>query len=297
MSKTISRSRASLWLLSAAWVGVAEAQDARLSLFDRYNHAGTYQDIKPLVSGMLAQQYAFVASHDAQQLQQLMAQQQLTSYRPRIVNIDNTTSFLVLENVMSRYSRDTDAQAYLVAKGSDGTWTLANRLTPDSVFKTLWTTRFTPTDFVQPSSSCSIDGRDIKPQSALAVRRADSIEVTLYPFTFSQADLYYWQQVSGMTVSEDALVGSHFNDRKTAVCRLIVKIDKANHLSLLNVGFDDPKGAVMRSKLWQPSKADVSTLTLEGDKIDLVTAGTFGTEKDGIRWNLKIKVPIWEKGL
>jgi hypothetical protein len=199
MSKTISRSRASLWLLSAAWVGVAEAQDARLSLFERYNHARTYEDIKPLVSGTLAQQYAFVASHDAQQLQQLMAQQQLTSYRSRIVNIDNRTSFLA--------------------------------------------------------------------------------------------------QVSGMTVSEHALVGSHFNDRKTAVCRLILKIDKANHLSLLNVGFDDHQGAVMRSKLWQPSKADVSTLTLEGDKIDLVTAGTFGTEKDGIRWNLKIKLPIWEKGL
>ncbi len=36
---------------------------------------------------------------------------------------------------------------------------------------------------------------------------------------------------------------------------------------------------------------------LEGDKLQLVTAGTFGTDKDGIRWNLKIKVPVREKGL
>jgi hypothetical protein len=113
----------------------------------------------------------------------------------------------------------------------------------------------------------------------------------------SQADLDYWRQVSGMEVNESAVTGSHFNDQKTAVCRLIVKIDKANQLSLLNVGFDDRKGAVARSQLWQPSKADVSTLALENGKIAVVTAGALGGDKDGIRWNLKIKVPVWEKGL
>ena len=41
-----------------------------------------------------------------------------------------------------------------------------------------------------------------------------------------------------MPVNEDALAGSHFNHRQLVVCRLIVKIVKANQLLLLNVGFD-----------------------------------------------------------
>jgi hypothetical protein len=229
-------------------------------------------------------------------VQELLLRQQVTSYRPRVVEIDEATSFLVLDSVTSGSSRDAGAQAYLMSKSAAGDWTLANRMMPESVFKTLWTTRFAPTEFVQPSS-CSIDGRDIKPQSAVAVRRQDSIEITLYPFTFSQSDLDYWRQISGMIVSEDALAGSHFNDHKTVVCRLIVKIDKANQLSLLNVGFDDLTSVIGRSKVWQPSKPDVSTLTLQKGQLALTTSGAVGIDKDGIRWNLKIKVPVWEKGL
>jgi hypothetical protein len=296
MARPIGRSRASLLLCFAVCACVVEAQDARISLFDRYNRATTYDEIKPLVSGELGRQYASVALHDARQLQQILTQQQLTSYHARVVEIDSATIFLVLDSVTSKSSRDTGAQAYVVSKSPAGDWTLANRLMPDSVLKTLWTTRFTPAEFVQPSS-CAIDGREIGPQSALAVRQKDSIEITLYPFTFSQADLDYWRQVSGMTVNGDAPAGSHFDNRHIAVCRLVVKIDAANQLRLLNVGFDDQTGALSRSKLWQPSKADVSTLTLESGRISLVTAGTFGTDKDGIRWNLNIKVPVWEKGL
>src|SRR5437016_1677833 len=101
MAKPIGRSAASLLFFVAACVCAAEAQDSRIAVFDRYNHASSYDDIKPLVSGELARQYAFVASHDAQRLQQVLAQQRLTSYRPRIVEIDDATSFLVLDNVTS----------------------------------------------------------------------------------------------------------------------------------------------------------------------------------------------------
>jgi hypothetical protein len=41
----------------------------------------------------------------------------------------------------------------------------------------------------------------------------------------------------------------------------------------------------------------VSVLTLDTNALALTTAGTFGTDKDGVRWNLTIKVPVWQKGL
>ena len=271
---------------------IANAQDARISIFERYNQATTYDAIKPLVSGVLAEQYAFVVSHDAQTLPRLIAQQQLTSYRPRIVEIDDATSFLVLENVTPKTGADTSAQAYLLRR-SAGSWTLANRLMPDSVLKTLWTTRFTPSQFVQPSH-CAIGGKEIAPQSALAVRHGDSIEVSLYPFLFNQADLDYWRQVSGMIVGENAVASSHFNDHKTARCRVVVKIDGSNRLSLLNAGFDDWQGSVSRSRLWQPTKAEVSMVALEQDAIHVITAGT---RDDGFRWNVSIRIPIWQRGL
>ncbi len=283
-------------LFVVACVCSAEAQDARMSVFDRYNHASTYDDIKPVVSGVLAQQYAVLASRDARQLEQLLKQQQLASYRPRIVNIDNATSFLVLDNVKSTSQRDTSAQAYVMSKSPSGIWTLANKVMPGAVLKALWTNRFTPTEFVQPSS-CSIDGRDIGAQSVLAVRQRDSIEVRLYPFALSEADLEYWRQISGMDVNHAAVAASHFNGPKTPVCRLIVKIDPSNHVSLLNVGFDDPTRAPAVSKVWQPSRADVFKLSLEKEQLDVATSGTAGTDRDGVRWNLTMKVPVWEKGL
>src|SRR5262249_50896571 len=136
--------RASLGLIVAACACVAQAQDARISVFEQYNRARTFDEIKPLVSDVLAAQFAYVAAHDPQRLPQILAQQQLASYRPRIVEIDNTASFLVLENVAPKSSRDTSPQAYLLSKQASGGWTLANRLTPDSILKTLWTTSFSP---------------------------------------------------------------------------------------------------------------------------------------------------------
>jgi hypothetical protein len=296
MVNPIGQPRASLVLCFVACVCVAHAEDARISVFDRYNHAATYDDIKSILSGVLAQQYASIATQDPQRLPQILAQQQLTSYRPRIVEIDDVTSFLVLENVTSKSSRDTKPQAYRTSRGPDAAWTLADRVLPESVLKTLWTTRFTPADFTQPSS-CSIDGRAISTQSALAVRERDTIQMTLYPFTFSEADLAYWRQVSGMTVDEAAVAGSHFNEARPLVCRLVVRIDGANHLSLVNVGFDDRTGSFGRSTLWQPAKSDVSTLALEHDTIAVVTAGVLGTDTNAFRWNVKIKVPLWQRGL
>jgi hypothetical protein len=296
MANPISRSRVSLLVCAVACVSVAHAQDARISVFERYNRATTYNDIKSILSGVLAQQYASIAGQDPQRLPQILAQQQLTSYRPRIVEIDDVTSFLVLENVTSKSSRDTKPQAYLMSRGSDAAWTLANRVLPESVLKTLWTTRFTPADFTQ-ASSCAIDGRAISTQSALAVRERDTIQITLYPFMFSESDLAYWRQVSGMPVNEAAVAGSHFSEARPPVCRLVVRIDGANQLSLLNVGFDDRTGSFGRSTLWQPAKADVSRLALERDTIAVVTAGALGTDTSGFWWNVKIKVPIWQKGL
>src|SRR5689334_814748 len=88
---------------------VAAAQDARLALFDRYNRARTYEDVEPHVSGVLAQQYAAVVSRDARQVPDVLAQQQLASYRARIVEIDALNSFLVLEHVQPTSGRDTSA--------------------------------------------------------------------------------------------------------------------------------------------------------------------------------------------
>jgi hypothetical protein len=294
MAHFVSRSAALLFAFMTASLYIGGDQDPRVALFDDYNRAATYQDARPLVSGVLARVIEAVESQDPQQLQLILARQRLASYHPRIVEIDEATSFLVLENITSSGSRDPDSQAYLLSKAGNAHWTLANRLLPDSVIKTLWTTHFTPSQFVQPSS-CTIDGKGMPTQSALAVRQRDSIEITLYPFTFSDADLDYWREVSGMNVKDDAAATSHFTDAKLTVCRVIVKIDGTNQPSLLNVGFNDPASG--RSALWQPSKANVAALILDHDVVTLVTAGAVGSSGQDFRWNVKIKVPVWTRGL
>jgi len=274
---------------------IASAQDPRIAVFEAYNSARTYDDVKPLVSGVLAQQYTAVASRDPQRVLQILAQQQLASYRSRIVEIDGTNSFLVLERVQPKLGRDTSSQAYLVTKSVDGTWTLANRMLPDSIIKSLWTNHFSPSQFVQPAS-CVLDGREFPTQSVLAIRRGDSIEISLYPFEFIQADLDYWRQTSGLPAT-NAAADSHFDHRIPTVCRLIVKISSAGQPSLLNVGFDDQTSAIGRSSLWQPSAADVSRLVYQNDVLELATAGSLGSDRSGVRWKVNIKVPVWQRGL
>jgi hypothetical protein len=265
-----------------------------VALFDTYNNARTYEQVQPLVSGVLAQQFAAVASGNPQQFPEILAHQQLASYRARIVEIDAATSFLVLEHIAPKVGRDMSSQAYLLTKTGAGGWTLANRMMPESVIKALWTRRFDASEFVQPAS-CAIDGREFVTRSALAIRRGDSIQLKLYPFEFTPADLSYWRQMSGLPA--DALAGqSHFNQRIPTVCRAIVKID-AGRLSLLNVGFDDQTGGTARSTLWQPSMADVSRLAVQQEVMELTTAGALGPDRSGFRWNLNIKVPIWQQGL
>lgn len=271
------------------------AQDLRVAVFDAYNAARTYDDAKPLVSGVLAQQYAAVASTDPRRADEILAKQQLASYRSRIVDVDGTHSFLVLEHVQPKLGHDTSSQAYLLTKDDAGLWTLANRMLPDSVMRSLWTHDFNASEFVQPAS-CVFDGREFSTHSALAVRRGESIEITLYPFEFTQADLHYWRQMSGVP-GTDAAAGSHFNQRIPTVCRLIVKIDNTGRPSLLNVGFDDQTSALARSTLWQPPRTTVSRLVYENDVIELATAGSVGADRSSFRWNVNIKVPVWRQGL
>jgi hypothetical protein len=294
--REVQRKRFWVVLIFTACICVAHAQDARISVFDRYNHATTYDEIKPILSAVLAQQYASIVSRNPERLSQILAQQQLTSYRSRLVEIDESTSFLVLEDVTSKFSQNKSAQAYLMSKGPDSAWTLANRMLPESIIKTLWTTRFAAADFVQ-ASSCAIDGREIKTQSVLAIRQEDTIQIRLYPFTFSPADLEYWRQASGLSVRPEAIAGNHFQDRTSDVCRLVVKIDGPNRLSLQNVGFDDYTSSPARSTLWQPAKSEVPILALEKDTIRIATTGAIDTTKDGFRWNVNLRVPVWQRGL
>jgi hypothetical protein len=242
------------------------AQDPRVALFETYNDARSYDDVEPLVSAVLAQRYALVAFRDPGRLADVLAQQQLASYRSRIVDVNATNGFLVLEHVQ-----------------------------PDSIVKTLWTRDFSPSEFAQPAS-CAVDGRQLATASALAVRRGDTVELSLYPFQFTQADLEYRRRMSGVPARE-AAGDSHFSHRIPTVCGLVVKVGNAGRPSLLNVGFDDQSGAVLRSSLWQPSKTDVSRLAYENDVIELATAGRVGADSSGFRWNVRIEVPVWRMGL
>ncbi|HYM22533.1 MAG TPA: hypothetical protein VEU08_04980 [Vicinamibacterales bacterium] len=275
--------------------GFALAQDPRVAVFEAYNAARTYEDVKPLVSAVLAQQYAAVASRDPRRVEEILLKQQLASYRSRIVDVDGARSFLVLEHVQPKVGHDSTSQAYLLTKSAAGAWTLANRMLPDSIMKSLWLRDFRPAEFARPAS-CSFDGREFPTRSVLAIRREESIEVSLYPFEFTQADLQYWRQISGLP-GTDSAADSHFGQRIPTVCRLIVNVGDGGRPSLVNVGFNDRTGALSRSSLWQPSKTDVSRLVYENEVIELTTSGSFGQDRSGFRWNVNIKVPVWRQGL
>ncbi len=283
------------WLLVfVVAIGTAKAEDARFSLFERYNRASTSDELEPLVSGTLARQFTVLGSK-AEELRSVLNGQRLASYTSRIVEIDDKTSFLVVESGRSGSGGRPEAQAYLLARAPGGDWTLANRFLAGSIIKTLWTDVFTPAQFNQVSQ-CSIDGQEIGPRSALAMREKDVIRINLYPFPFSKSDIDYWREISGLPVA-DAAKGNHFEDEKPSACVLTLGLDKENGITLFNVAREPWPGARASSKVWQASKADIARLEIGKKRIVLDTSGQLGTEPDGVRWNVKVDLPLWERGL
>jgi hypothetical protein len=187
------------------------------------------------------------------------------------------------------------AQAYLLAKGTGGDWTLANRFLASSIIKAFWTDSFSPAQFNQ-ASQCSIDGQEIQPKSALAIREKDVIRISLYPFPFSQSDIDYWRAVSGFPV-KDAAKRSHFDNGKLTACALTLGLDKENRVSLFNVGAEPRPGARGVSTVWQASTSDIAKIEIAKNRIVLNTSGRLGPEMDGVRWTVKIDLPVWERGL
>src|SRR2546422_3919566 len=145
--------RADAWM--AWWVlvflvsiGTARAEDPRLSLFERYNRASSGDEVKPLVSGMLARQYGVLASKE-EELRRVLKAQQFASYRARVVELDDKTTFLVVEDGRSASGGRAEAQAYPLSQGAGGGWALADRFLAPAIIKTPWTATFPPAQFNQ----------------------------------------------------------------------------------------------------------------------------------------------------
>lgn len=279
------------WMLAVViFVGTARAEDPRVTLFERYNRAATPAEVIPLVSGTLARQYASLGSQE-ETFRRVLKAQQLASYRSRVVEGGGATSFLVVDDAGGKQP----AQAYVLEKGAAGGWTLANRLLAASIVKVLWTDAFTPAQFNQ-ASQCAIDGREIGPRSALAVREKNRIRISLHPFLFSESDIDYWKRLSGAP-AKAGTGGSHFEDAKASACVLTLELDERNAVTLFNVGEEAPPGAPTPSKVWQAPPSDIAKIEITGKRIVLDTTGRLGSETDGVRWSVTIDLPLWERGL
>ncbi len=292
--------------VSAILVSCSQKEsDPRLVVFEKFNRAATYEDAKPLLSGILASQLSGLNSRNAADVTKVLNSLKLTSYTPRIVDVNATTSFLVLENAQSSTGRKP-TQTYLLTRDAAGVWTLENRVAKDSVVKSLWTSSYAPTEFAQPST-CAVSGKEIAGsgnekswdmKSAVAFREKNKIEITLLPFEITAAELNSWKYL-GMAVDSRVLQESAL-DKPHPACRIILVPDESNHITSANVGFDDPVNR--NSTLWQLTKRPaalpqgISSFEVGNNRIKLETAGTL-TAGDTIRWKTKLDLPLLEKGL
>jgi hypothetical protein len=294
------------------------ATDARIELFEKFNRANSYQEVKPLVSGVLAGQLVQLSSRP-EAATAALNHMRLGSYDPRIVEMNSENSFLVLEHAKNAGAKE-EVQAYLVSRSDNKKWTLANCVMPQSVIPSLWTNEYSASDFNQ-SSSCSVrekglasplDGKMWDLQSAVAFRDKDKIEIDLNPFPLKKADLDYWKYLSAMPVESTAFQTASVKEPH-AECRIIIALDKDGQVTSVNVGFNDP--AAHYSKIWQgpgwawappripkPSTrnglpAEFPVLEITKNQIKLVTTGELESGGGTIHWKTKINIPLWDKGL
>ena len=277
--------------------GSPPQQDPRIRLFSKFNQATGYDEIKPMLSGVLAVQLEQIQAKNDSSMAKVLNRLKLASYDPRIVEINDNTSFLVLEN-----ARFTDGksgrQAYLLTRLPARGWTLSNRVPPESIIKSLWIREYVPTEFNQPSS-CAISGREFPPsingkqwamQSAVAFRDKDKIEINLYPFPVSKADLDYWKYSGTVHDQVGDQVGSASKPHDT--CRIVFGLDPTGTIKFVNIGFDDPD--LHTSTLWQSS--EIPKVELDKGRIKIQTAGSVNAGST-VRWNCKIDVPLLDRGL
>lgn len=295
-----------------------EARDPRIVLFQKFNGATTYEEARPLLSGVLASQFDALQGRPNEQTSKVLDSLRLTSYEPRIVEVNANTSFLVLDNPKSNKGQKA-TQSYLLVRDDGKGWTLANRLEADLVMKSLWITEYSPSDF-NGSSQCSVFGKAIDPsidgkkwdmESAVAIRYKDRIEISSYLFPQTKADLEYWKHW-GMAMDSAAFESSSLS-KNPPVCRMVFGLDKNGQIESINVGFNDP--AVHYSGLFQghgwaslPASGsptspqtgllpEFSKLEITKDRIKVETAGEILSAGSGIRWTTKIDIPLWERGL
>jgi hypothetical protein len=303
-----------LFLLLAA----CEARDPRIVLFQRFNVATTYEEARPLLSGVLARQLESLQGRPKEQTLRVLDSLRLTSYEPRIVEVNVNTSFLVLDNPKSNQGQKA-RQSYLLVRDDGKHWTLANRLEADLVMKSLWITEYSPSDFNQ-SSQCSVFGKAIDPsidgkrwdmKSAVAIRYKDRIEISSYLFPQTKADLEYWKNW-GMPM-DSAVFDSSSLSKNPAVCRVVLGLDKNGQIESISVGFDDPAlhySALFQDHGWASPRAsgsptspqsdlppEFTKLEITKDRIKMETAGEIMSGGSGIRWTTKIDLPVWERGL
>lgn len=299
-------------------LAACEARDPRIVLFQRFNGATSYEEARPLLSGVLARQLDGLQGRPKEQTSKVLDSLRLTSYEPRIVEVNANTSFLVLDNPKSNQGQKA-RQSYLLVRDDGKHWTLANRLEPDLVMKSLWITEYSPSDFNE-SSQCSVFGKAIDPsidgkkwdmESAVAIRYNDRIEISSYLFPQTKADLEYWKNW-GMPMDSAAFESSSLS-KNPPVCRIVFGLNKNGQIESINVGFNDP--AVRYSSLFQdhgwaslPASGspmspqtglppEFTKLEITKDRIKVETAGEILSAGSGIRWTAKIDIPLWKKGL
>jgi hypothetical protein len=289
-----------------------KTQDGRLAVFEKFNRAATFEEARPLVSGVLASQLDGLHARHPEQVPKVLTSLHLAAYQPRLVDVDDTTSFLVLEQVKSETVKQSQ-QTYILSRSEGKSWTLADRVQAETIVPSLWTKQYVPANF-NHSSQCALSRKEATTnapawQSALAYRIKDRIEIRLLPFPISQVDLDYLRTSQSGTLQTASAPKTSSLYQKHAECRIILVLGKSERIASLNIGYDDPTlgtSTVFQGPGWAtlPTQGEQSGLPPEfksvritKDRIAIETQGDLTSGDQRIRWNTKLDLPLWSQGL
>lgn len=296
------------------------AADPRILLFETFNRATNYNEVKPLVSDGLAQGLDFTNTQHPDQIVKALNYLQFIAYQPRLVELDPNNSFLVLEHAKSKFESNKEERAVYLLSRRGGNWTIARRMEPQQIIFSLWSRDFSPSEFNEPSTcsisgsslDASLNGKEWNLKSAAAFRKKDEIEIDLFPFPLQEADLDYWKYWSGK-LDDMGTFQTSFLNAFHPECRIVFGLDQNGQVTFVNVGFNNPKphfSAVWQGPgwAWAPPKVpkpntsnglppEFRTFEVTRNRIKLETAGQLQSSGTTIRWSAKIDIPLWERGL
>jgi len=277
--------------------------DTPAAIFDNYNKAKTYKQMRKAVSGKMLDLLLLVKKKRGEKgVLKNATEMRLKSYKSEEIRIAKNIIFLVIKKPV-RYQKSAvagDSKGLIFRKTTEG-WKWSNIFSPSNLRYSLWKYSYTPKHF-QFDSSFQFDGsKSIQMRTAFATIDKDNIVlIDFYPYKMEKVDIEYQKYFGFITNVSKYKESNSYKQKKNQSPRAYIRleINKNSEIEHLTVGinnFTDSKGLIAISQI---KKKLFQNFSFKNGIINLISKAQVEThDKKTLKWDVNLSINVIKKGI